>query len=89
MAITMTETDETINAAHVLCVLDRTGDTKIIWDSDKDDEVKNARRTFDDLTKNKKYLAYRTDKEGNKAAVTKEFDPTAERMILVPQMQGG
>ena len=35
-------------------------------------------------------MAFRvTDKEGNKGDQMREFDPTAERMILVPAFQGG
>lgn len=69
-------------------VIDRTGDTKIIWDSAKDAEVENARRTFNDLRK-KKYNAYMVKKDGEKGAVITEFDPEAEKIIMAPQMVGG
>ena len=59
-------------------ILDRTGDTKIIWDSEKKEEVKNAKRTFDDLRK-KGYIAYSVKKKGGKGKVLTEFDPEAER----------
>lgn len=71
-----------------LCVLDRTGDTKLIWDSAQDDEVEAARRTFDDLKK-KGYLAYSVNKKGDKGEVMKKFDPDAERIIMAPALVGG
>lgn len=71
-----------------LCVMDRTGDTKIIWDSGNDDEVENARRTFKDLKK-KGYLAYKVKKGGDKGEVVSEFDSEAERLIMAPPLAGG
>jgi len=72
-----------------LAVMGRQGDTKIIWDSDKPDEVENARRTFNDLRK-KGYLAFSVKgKDGAKGEQISEFDPEAERLILAPPMRGG
>ncbi len=72
-----------------MAVLDRTGDTKIIWSKDSPDEVANAKRTFDDLRK-KGYAAFTVKgKDGEKGEQIREFDAQAERMILVPQMVGG
>lgn len=64
------------------------GDTKLIWDSDNTDEVKNARQTFKDLLK-KGFLAFRTLKDGSKGKELKEFDEFAEHIILVPKIAGG
>lgn len=65
------------------------GDVKTIWDRNNADEVANAKQTFDNLRK-KGYLAFRvTGKDGEKGEQMTEFDPTAERMIMVPQMRGG
>jgi hypothetical protein len=71
-----------------LIELNRTGDTKLIWDPDKAAEVDAARAMFDSLKK-KNYLAYRVDRKGEKGEVIKEFDPNAEKIILAPQMVGG
>jgi hypothetical protein len=71
-----------------LCVLDRTGDTKLIWDSAQEDEVDAARRTFDDLKK-KGYAAYSVNKKGDKGEVMKKFDADAERIIMAPALVGG
>jgi hypothetical protein len=64
------------------------GDLKVIWDSDKPDEVSHARKTFDEF-KAKGYLAYKVQKGGDKGEVMKAFDASAERVILAPRMVGG
>ena len=72
-----------------LSVLNREGDTKIIWDSNNDDEVEAARKTFDGLKK-KGFMAYKAiGKDGRKGDIIKDFDPEAERIIMVPRMVGG
>lgn len=76
-------------AMMTLHVMDTDGDTKIIWDSNNPDEVANAKRTFEDLVRGKRYTAYRVDEVGDTSAVIREFDPTAEKMILRPAMAGG
>lgn len=81
------ETMDTV-VAHELVVLDYTGDTKIVWDSDTAVEVEEARGTFDRLRK-KGYAAYRVDKKGDKGEVIREFDPNAEKLILAPPTVGG
>lgn len=65
------------------------GDTKISWDAASPDEVANARRSFDDLV-GKRYAAWSVKgKNGDKDKRIYAFDPDAERIILVPPMQGG
>lgn len=73
-----------------LSVLDRTGDTRLMWDKGNKDEVDNAKATFERLVKKGKHLAFKAvGKKGEQGEQIKEFDPTAERIILVPQMAGG
>lgn len=73
----------------MLCILNQEGDTKIIWDRSKPDEVDNARETFKRM-KDKKYAAYSVKgKDGDKGEVIREFDPAAERIIFAPPMIGG
>lgn len=82
---------ETAGATHTgtLHTLDRTGDTRVMWDKGNADEVTAARRTFDDLKK-KGYLAYRAvGKKGDRGEVIREFDPAAERIIMTKQLVGG
>jgi hypothetical protein len=62
-------------------VMDKTGDTKIVWSSANPDEVENARRTFNDLIK-KGYSAFAVKREGEKGKKITEFDPDLEAMII-------
>ena len=64
------------------------GDTKIIWDADKEDEVDVARSSFNKL-KSKGYYAYKVKKKGEKGRVIREFDPDAEKIIMALPMRGG
>ena len=73
---------------HELAQIDHTGDTKLIWDSDNQDEVDNARETFQKLSK-KGYTAFAVKGKGEKGTKLKEFDPTEERIIMVPPLVGG
>lgn len=74
----------------MMAELNETGDTKVIWDKDNADEVAAARATFDRLTKDRKFAAFRAQgKKGEQGERIREFDPDAERIILVPQYQGG
>jgi hypothetical protein len=71
-----------------MAVMDRTGDTKTIWDADNADEVEVARETFNKL-KRKGYLAYRVKENGKKGEIITEFDPSAQKLIMSPPMAGG
>lgn len=73
-----------------LRIMGTKGDTKIIWDSDNDEEVANARSTFDELVGDKKFAAFAVKgRKGEKGEQIRKFDPEAERLILVPPMAGG
>lgn len=79
-----------VPAGHGLMhTLDRDGDQRVMWDKGNTDEVDAARRTFRDLTR-KGYLAYRAEgKRGSQGEQIREFDPDAERIILVKPNEGG
>lgn len=69
--------------------LDRTGDQRVMWDSDNEDEVAAAERTFRDLT-SKGYMAYKAEgKRGTQGEQIRTFDSEAERIILVAPHAGG
>ncbi|MHC4311206.1 MAG: hypothetical protein ACYSW3_01895 [Planctomycetota bacterium] len=70
-------------------IIDGTGDTKLIWDKNNQAEVDNARKTFNDLVKNKKFAAFSVKKSGDKKDQVYKFSPNAEKLIMVPQIQGG
>jgi hypothetical protein len=72
----------------VMVILDRSGDTKHIWDRSNADEVAAARAVFDQMTK-KGYQAWSVTRKGDKDRRITEFDPEAEKMILAPALVGG
>ena len=73
---------------HILHVLDKTGDTKLIWSADNDDEIENARQTFKNL-KSKGFVAHAVNSRGQKGEILQEFDRTAEKIIMAPALVGG
>jgi len=86
------ETVETeIPSEHAVhfAVMDRTGDTKHIWDRRKTEQVDAARSLFTTLVRDKKYLAFKVNDKGDRGEQVKEFDSNEERYIFVPPMVGG
>lgn len=72
-----------------IVIMDKSGDTKIIWDSDKPEEVENAKETFKRF-KDKKYLAFKVvGEKGTKGEQLRDFNPGAERIIFAPALVGG
>lgn len=71
-----------------MAVLDRSGDTKVIWDRNNQAEVDAAAAQFKTL-RSKGFIAYKVDAGGNKGEIIREFDPNAETLILAPGMAGG
>lgn len=71
-----------------LHVMDHTGDSKLLWSPDNPDEVQAAKDLFDSL-KAKGYLAYTVEEDGERGEVIREFDKTAGRIIMAPQLVGG
>lgn len=74
---------------HTMEVLDTTGHTKTTWDPDVPAEVANAKATFESLTANKKYRAFRVKRDGGEGEPMAKFDPEAAAMILVPAIVSG
>jgi hypothetical protein len=73
----------------VMEVMGREGDVKVMWDKHNTDEVDAAKSQFDKLTKEKRFLAFKVNKDGTNGDQIREFDPNLERIILVPPMVGG
>jgi hypothetical protein len=66
------------------------GDVKTVWDPNNADEVEEARRQFERLTKEKRFRAYRvTGKTGESGEAMPTFEAAAGRVIFVPPMAGG
>ncbi len=79
---------ETIVEKGELSILDKSGDTKTIWDPDIAAEVEVARAAFNTLV-NKGYSIFKVNKEGNKGVKMHEFDPDAGKLIAVPRIVAG
>lgn len=78
-----------MGSINEMAVMDSTGDTKVIWDTDSKDEVDAARAMFDQLIK-KGYQAFSVKgKSGERDERIKKFDPALGMIIMVPQIVGG
>lgn len=71
-----------------MATLDNTGDTRLQWDKVNEAEVATAREKFDEFRR-RGFAAFRVNAQGVQDKQIDQFDPTAERIILVPQMVGG
>lgn len=73
---------------HEMAVMDISGDLKIIWSEDNEDEVEAAREQFDKLKK-KGFAAFSVKKGGEKGEIVTKFDASIEKLIMVPGLAGG
>ena len=73
---------------HQMQVMDPTGHTTVRWDPNDPDEVEVAEATFKEMTA-RGYSAFRVETVEQKGARLSAFDPTATKMILIPQLVGG
>ena len=80
--------DQNIRTKNELAVMDRTGDTKTLWDPSNAAEVEVARNSFNTFRK-KGYLIYSVAKDGEKGKQVNEFDPEAGKLIAIPPVVGG
>lgn len=72
-----------------MIVMDASGDTRIMWDAERPNEVAMAKAAFDDAL-SKGYLAYSVSETGERQnEIVRTFDPTAEKLIMAPAMRGG
>lgn len=69
-------------------ICDPSGHSKHIWDAGIAAEVEAAKEMFKTLTK-KGYAAFHVKKGGEQGEKMRDFDREAEKMILVPNLQGG
>lgn len=69
-------------------LMNQRGDTRVMWDPNRPDEVAAARKQFDEL-KGKGYLAYSVKKKGDPGEMIRTFDPDAGKIILAPPQAGG
>lgn len=66
----------------------KSGDSKIVWDPKKEDEIEVAKLTFDKL-KEKGYKAFKVDKKGEPKKEISNFNPDAGLLIMTPSLVGG
>lgn len=72
-----------------LAIMDKTGDTKLMWTVGNQAEMDAAKELFEKLRK-QGYLAYKAvGEKGDKGEVLTSFDPEAGRIIMVPALKGG
>lgn len=89
--INMPDIVDEIDGQSVMSVINLGGDMKVRWSADNAHEVASARRTFDEL-KGQGFTAHVvTGPKGARTTgeVMREFDPAAERVVMVPTMVPG
>lgn len=84
----VTPIPRTPESTGVLEIMDLTGDTKVHWTAGNAGEVAAARASYDVL-KGKGYVAYKLNSDGTTGELIRDFDPSAERIVMRPQMAGG
>lgn len=73
-----------------MAIMGRKGDEKMTWDAKNDIQVNRAREKFAEYKKKGYRIYVSKDIAGQrKGEEMLEFDPQAERIIVVPPMQGG
>jgi len=73
---------------NVQIVMDRSGDTRHEFDATDADAVVRAEERFQNLT-GKGFRAVALGKGGEQGELLRRFDPTVERTLFIPQLQGG
>jgi hypothetical protein len=72
---------------HELQILGREGHRSKTWDVDVKEQVDEAQEEFARCLLNS-YAAFEMG-EGQKGSIIRDFNPDAERILLVPPMKGG
>ncbi|MGE3702670.1 MAG: hypothetical protein AB7G08_28470 [Hyphomicrobiaceae bacterium] len=73
---------------HLQIVMDRSGDTRHVFDPADQKAVKDAEQRFHDLT-GKGFRAVALWKDGVPGVLLNQFDARAEETLFIPQLQGG
>lgn len=71
-----------------LRTMDKSGDTKVIWDPSNPNEVEAARTMYDKLVA-KRFQPFGVAAKGEKGVKISAFDPDIAQIIMVPPMAGG
>ena len=73
---------------HLQIVMDRSGDTRHVFDPADQEAVKDAEQRFHELT-GKGFRAVALGKDGAPGTLLQRFDARAEKTMFIPQLQGG
>lgn len=73
---------------HTMSVINKSGDVKVTWDPAVPAEVDIAREAFN-AHKKKGHAMFRVKGLGGQGEKMTEFDPQAERILVVPPVAGG
>jgi hypothetical protein len=73
---------------HIQIIMDRTGDSRHEFDPDDAAAVTRAETRFRDLSL-RGFRAVELGKHGEPGNLLMEFNREAERVLFVPQLQGG
>jgi len=72
-----------------MSILSQKGDETVRWDKDDPASVENARKKFLEFLAERKGMAIRMNEDGQKGDKMTDFDPDAERVVLMPLVVGG
>ncbi|MCK1670341.1 hypothetical protein [Bradyrhizobium sp. 150] len=85
----------TVKQPRVMNIMDRSGHTTMEWDAEDPVAVKAAKGKFEEY-KRQGYQAFAIVEDGDEHITTQskgrridEFDGSAEKIMLIPQLRGG
>lgn len=81
---TNTETSTT----NTMQIMDSSGHMTVTWNPSNQSEVDNAEEIFDQYIE-KGYQAFQVQGNDQQGARMKEFDRSAAKVMMVPQLRGG
>jgi hypothetical protein len=73
---------------RIQIIMDRSGDTRHSFDPADPASLDAAQQRFLQLT-GKGFSAVALGKDGRPGALVRNFDPTVEETLFIPQLQGG
>jgi len=76
------------DATGTMSIMCKHGDSKFHWNKKDPQSVAAAKEVFD-AHQGKGYLAFSMNAKGDQGEQMRQFDPEAESVLFMPQMQGG
>jgi hypothetical protein len=81
--------DVVTETKSVLRILNSEGDRRLVWRKGAKDEVREAKKAFNEALAKKGSLAYSVNEDGERSQKITEFDPDAEEIVIIPMITGG